>query len=87
MGVPTVNNDQITSFYNNNGFGRIDLANGREIRSLPSFSQFGLMTLRIFNQAGEPESDVIFQWDNLSSALAWAISLPDFVALIEQYAH
>ncbi|UNW40623.1 hypothetical protein [Weissella cibaria] len=45
------------------------------------------MTLRIFNQAGEPESDVIFQWDNLSSALAWAISLPDFVALIAQYNH
>lgn len=82
-----MNNDQITNFYNNNGFGRIDLVNGREIRSLPSFSQFGLMTLRIFNQAGEPESDVIFQWDNLSSALAWAISLPDFVALIAQYTH
>ena len=45
------------------------------------------MTLRVFNQDGTPESDVIFQWDNLSSALAWAISLPDFVALIEQYAH
>ncbi|KIU21351.1 hypothetical protein ff3pr_01897 [Weissella cibaria] len=49
-----MNNDQITSFYNNNGFGRIDLANGREIRSLPSFSQFGLMTLRIFNLESQP---------------------------------
>ena len=82
-----MNNDQIINFYQNNGFGDIDLTNKREIRSLPSFGQFGLMTLRVFNQAGTPESDVIFQWDNLSSALAWAISLPDFVALIEQYNH
>ncbi|NFA03180.1 hypothetical protein [Weissella cibaria] len=82
-----MNNDQIINFYQNNGFGHIDLANKREIRSLPSFGQFGLMTLRVFNQAGTPESDVIFQWDNLSSALAWAISLSDFIALIEQYNH
>lgn len=82
-----MNNDQIINFYQNNGFGHIDLTNKREIRSLPSFGQFGLMTLRVFNQAGTPESDVIFQWDNLSSALAWAISLPDFIALIEQYNH
>ncbi|WP_099088317.1 hypothetical protein [Weissella cibaria] len=82
-----MNNDQIINFYQNNGFGHIDLTNDREIRSLPSFGQFGLMTLRIFNQTGAPEPEVIFQWDNLSSALAWAINLSDFMALVEKYNH